>query len=133
MKKLFTLLLAAGSISIASAQGFGQKDKSFKDGKYESRDNNAGDFGKDRSRDFNDYSFSVKEKEHQIEKINREFDLKILMVKRSRHLRTKEKSKQIRMLESQRYNQIKEVQIRFEKNRGRGYDRGHEKNNNRRW
>ena len=133
MKKIFTLLLAVGSISIASAQGFGQKDKSFKDGKYESKDNHGGDFGKGKSNDFNDYSFSLKEKERQIEKINQEFDLKILMVKRSRHLRAKEKSRQIRMLESERYDQIKDVQIRFEKNKGRDYDRGHEKNNTRRW
>src|SRR6185436_8312188 len=114
MKKLFTLLLAAGSISVASAQGFGQKDKSFKDGKYESRDDRTGDFGKDKSKDFNDYSFSVKEKDRQIEKINREFDLKVLMIKRSRHLRAKEKLRQIRMLENERYDQIKEVQFRFE-------------------
>jgi len=133
MKKLFTLLLVAGSISVASAQGFGQKDKPFKDGKYESRDNHTGDFGKDKAKDFNDYSFSIKEKERQIEKINREFDLKILMVKRSRHLRAKEKTRQIRMLESERYNEIREIQVRFEKNKGRGYDRGHEKDNNRRW
>ena len=133
MKKLFTLLLAAGSISVASAQGFGQKDKSFKDGKYESRDGRDGDFGKDKSKDFNDYSFSVKEKDRQIEKINREFDLKVLMIKRSRHLRAKEKLRQIRMLENERYDQIKEVQFRFEKNKGRDYDRGHEKDNNRRW
>jgi len=133
MKKLFTLLLAAGSISVASAQGFGQKDKSFKDGKYESRDDRTGDFGKDKSKDFNDYSFSVKEKDRQIEKINREFDLKVLMIKRSRHLRAKEKLRQIRMLENERYDQIKEVQFRFEKNKGRDYDRGHEKDNNRRW
>jgi hypothetical protein len=77
--------------------------------------------------------FSVKEKDRQIEKINREFDLKVLMIKRSRHLRAKEKSRQIRMLESERYDQIKEVQFRFEKNKGRDYDRGHEKDNNRRW
>jgi len=133
MKKLFTLLLAAGSISVASAQGFGQKDKSFKYGKYESSDDRTGDFGKDKSKDFNDYSFSVKEKDRQIEKINREFDLKVLMIKRSRHLRAKEKLRQIRMLENERYDQIKEVQFRFEKNKGRDYDRGHEKDNNRRW
>ena len=128
MKKIFTLLLAVGSIGVASAQGFGQKDS-----KYESRNDHAGDFGKGKPKDFNDYSFSVKEKDRQIEKINREFDLKVLMVKRSRHLRAKEKLRQIRMLENERYDQIKEVQFRFEKNKGRDYDRGHEKDNNRRW
>jgi len=133
MKKLFTFLLAVGTISVASAQGFGQKDNSSKDGKYESRVDRDGNFGKDKPKDFNDYSLSVKDKERQIEKINREFDQRILMVKRSRHLRAKEKSRQIRMLESERYDQIKVVQIRFEKNKGRGYDRGHEKDNNRRW
>jgi hypothetical protein len=133
MKKLFTLLLAVGSISIASAQGFGQKDKSFKDEKYESRNDRSGDFGKDNQKGVNDYSFSIKERERQIEKINREFDLKILMVKRSRHLRAKEKSRQIRMLDNERFDQIKDVQIRFERSKNRGYDRGYEKNDNRKW
>ena len=133
MKKIFTLLLAVGTISVASAQGFGQKDKSFKDDRYESRTDREANFEKDKRKDFNDYSFSLKEKERQIEKINRDIDLKILMVKRNRHLRAKEKSRQIRMLENERHDQIKAVQIRFEKNKGRGYDRGHDKNDNRRW
>jgi hypothetical protein len=120
MKKIFTILLAAGSVTFASAQsshnnGWNHDEKgNSRDvilGKTVSSiyDNNVGMHGS--------YSFDAREKDQQIKDINREFDQKIAAVKWNRHLRPGAKNRQIRMLERQRKEQIREVQMRYENSR----------------
>lgn len=80
MKKLLTLLLAVGSISIASAQSLSKSaHPSFDDRKFEQTRSisNGGGYGS---------AMSARERDFLIQKINREFDAKIYSVKRSRYM-----------------------------------------------
>ncbi len=102
MKKMFTLvLLTAGTISMASAQSFKQK-KSANDNHYNT------------TTAWNAPSFLYKEREARIQAINREFDQKIMAVKMNRRMRSQEKNKQVRILESQRKAAIAQVMERYE-------------------
>jgi hypothetical protein len=115
MKKVFTIILAAaGTISFASAQS--HKSIAYNDNKQmsDAYDQHAS-FGKSNSIAYNDAYFSYKEKQAKLDKINREFDQKIAFVKYDRHLRNREKSKQIKLLENQRKNEISKVEFQFAK------------------
>ena len=116
MKKIFTLMVAVGMVTFASAQQ-GQKTGSFKDTKKEiinSHTVQAPAFGKGKTSGYETTSFSTKERDAQIQKINREYDQKIAAVKKNRHMRQQEKTKQVRSLENQRSQEIKQVQLRWE-------------------
>lgn len=128
MKKIFTLLFAIGTITFASAQSTAQQSRHFEDNKIESKSARAGsshDYDNDRNKE-SGYGFSVREKEVQMRKINREFDQKIVSVKMNRRLKGQEKSRIIRMLERQRIEEIRQVQSRFEKSNRRLNDRGYD-------
>ena len=109
MQKIFTLLFAVGTISIASAQ--------------------SKDFG--HSNQVSSYYYNGKQNE--IQKINREYDFTITAIKMNRRLNGWEKSKQIRMPESKRQQEIAQLQYRFEKNHRQYDDKGFTKNNKHRW
>jgi hypothetical protein len=125
MKKIFTILLAAGSVTFASAQS--SHNNSWNgDGKGNSRDVILGQSNSSVYRNntmvYNDRSFGNQDRDWQIQRINREFDQRIAEVKYDRHLRQYEKNRQIKMLERQRDEQIREVQMRFDNNRNRHDD-----------
>lgn len=116
MKKIFTLLFAVGSITFVSAQP-GTRGRS-EDDRF-AKTHSAGtshDYGKNNP-GYESSSFSVRERDAQLRKINWEFDRKVSAVKMNRRLRNSEKSWQLRMLEKQRAEEIRQVHIRFEKNR----------------
>jgi hypothetical protein len=109
MKKLFALLLSLGTLSSVFAQrhnepGWPTSNKSKET--YNSRD----------------YSYSIRERDAQVQKINRDFNLQIHAVRKDRRLRGYEKDRRISMLERQRDQQIKQVYDRFSNQRGRDYD-----------
>jgi len=125
MKKIFTILLAAGSVTFASAQS--SHNNSWNgDEKGNSRDVILGQSNSSVYRNntmvYNDRSFGNQDRDWQIQRINREFDQRIAEVKYDRHLRQYEKNRQIKMLERQRDEQIREVQMRFDNNRNRHDD-----------
>ena len=134
MKKIFTVLLAAGTFAVSSAQP-GQKNGSYNDSKnakqstgvdyaYQSPGNNN-----NKSVAYENSSFSFREKEMQLQRINREYDQKIAYVKKNRRMNSWEKSKQIKTLENQRRHEISQVQYRYKKNNRKDFDR----NNSRKW
>lgn len=110
MKKIFTLLFAVGSITIASAQSTARHES-----KTDSKPGvTVSDYGKEKD------NFSAREKDAMIRKINAEYDRKVAEVKSNRRLKSREKSRQIQMLNKQRAEEIRQVQLRFEKsNHGR--------------
>lgn len=143
MKTLFTLLLTIGSLASVFAQNkndrYGRDDNNTA---YESRNNNGG-YSKrnagpdisDRNNDKRDYayndrgyneSFSMnyREREFQIQKINREYNYRISSVNGNRYLRPWERSSQFRSLERQRNDEIRKIEIRFNNKRNR-YNDGH--------
>lgn len=117
MKKIFTIILvAAGTISFASAQSNNRKSIAYNDNKKMSNDyDHHATFGKTNTSAYNDAYFSFKEKEAKLEKINREFDRKIAFVKNDRHLKGRKKAKQIQLLQSQRKNEISKVEFQYAK------------------
>jgi hypothetical protein len=127
MKKIFTVLVAAASVTVASAQSngsWGHGDKSSKDVVF----NQPKDDYKGNTANYGFNTFNTREKDAQIQRINREFDQKIASVQRDRHMRYYEKQKQIKMLERQRDEQVREVQQRFSRDQHDGrFD------NNRKW
>lgn len=120
MKKIFTILLAAGTVTFASAQSSHNSDFG-RDPKGNSRDVILGQTGSSvynkNIGSYGSYSLTTKERDEQIRRINREFDQKINAVKWDRHLRQGEKNRQIKMLERQRDQQINDVQKHFDDNR----------------
>jgi hypothetical protein len=115
MKKIFTLLLALGSLTAVFAQRdhtdpsnpYGH-DKtvlastSFPE-KYDFNRRNAG----------NTYFSDQRAKDEQIKQVNYEFDRKVTAVKFDRHLRFNEKNRQIHLLEMQRSERIQQVMDHF--------------------
>ncbi len=137
MKKLFTLLFTIGSFTTV----FAQYNNDHKSDRGARDANNNGSYSKptewpevsERNNDKRDYayndhryneSFSMtnREREFQIQKINREYDFKVNSVRSNRYLRSREKSFQISKLEKQRNDEMRKLQYRFRDSRNRYYD-----------
>lgn len=116
MKKIFTLLAFTGVVAVASAQSFKSESKKPVQTVFStSHDTKPG---------YNDFSMNTRNRDFEIAKIRREFDQKILSVKRDWRLNTRQRSKQIQKLEKQRDQQIRMVYERYSKF-DRHDDRGH--------
>ena len=112
MKKILTLAISLGALTAVFAQnGYSKGNRGNNDPGYP---NNQQVYNnKDYSGRTNSYSLTARDRDFQIERINREFDTKIMYVKRDRHLRNGEKKRQIRMLENERAQQIMQLNQRF--------------------
>ncbi len=133
MKKILTLLFAVGAVAVAQAQ----YSPSYPDGRYNDRDVILGQRN-DRAYDNNsrnNYSFSERERDEQIARINREYDKRIRQVDKDRRLRYNDKQYQIRHLEDQRKDEIRQVWERFRSSNNRYSDRYNSRypQNNRKW
>lgn len=134
MKRILTLLFAVGVITVVQAQN----SRSYPDDRY-GRDVILGDRNdrNDRTYESNsryNNSFSSKERDKQIDRINREYDKRIRQVEKDRYIRSYEKSAQIRRLEDQRRQEVAQVWQRFRGSYNQHADnRYRTNNNNRRW
>ena len=129
MKKIFTLMIVLGAVIVANAQ----PPHTYPDGRYDSRDVVL---GRNDNRPYDNnvrYGNAMNERERDrlIERINRDFDQQIRRVQYDRWLRPVEKDFQIRRLESQRRDAVRDVWDRY-RNSNRRYD-DHYPQNNRRW
>ena len=133
MKKIFTLMFAVGMLAMAQAQPGTRDnrqtdqrkdqrdfDKDYDNGKDVAVSNNG--WGKDDRYD-KDYSFSEREKNIQIARINREYNYKIQKVQRSFFMNQFEKQRQIRFLQAQRKHEIDKVLYQFKNRKGHRNDR----------
>jgi len=117
MKKLFALVFAIGAVTSAFAQ------RSY-DRRDESRDvilgqQNRPVYNNNRG---NDGYFSTRERDDQIERINRNYSWRILQsVRNDRYLRHAEKKREIRFLENERDTKIREVVERYNYYNNRNY------------
>lgn len=143
MKKIFTLLFAAGMFTLAQAQ------PGSRDNRNGQRDNmppvrqDDGRFDNDKSFISIDFSFgrddhygnsrfsNERKRDMQIARINREYDQRIQRVRNSYFMSRWEKQRQIRFLQEQRQQEIRMVYAKFSKrnqhngwdDRNGGYDR----------
>ena len=130
MKKFITLLLAVGAFATSFAQynhhqnndGWNDRPGSKRDDQYaNSSHGNRNYDGDDRGHYNRGNRYSQKEREFQIEKINRDFDFKVRAIKSDPYLRRREKRAAIRNAEIERSRQIQFVNERFISNNNRHY------------
>lgn len=132
MKKMITLSIAL----IAVTSVFAQYPNSYPNS-TERRDvilgggNNREVYNNSGSR-YDAYNFSAKERDSEIQRINREFEYRMRDVQRDRWMRSSEKSYQTRLLEQQRRQQLKAVKDRFQNSRNR-YNNNSYSRTDRRW
>ncbi len=108
MKKMITLFASVLLVTTAFAQ-FAQGNNNDKQRNAVYRNWNAGN-----SRYDNDhYSFSRKEMDKQVDKINKKYDKKIAAVSHKLFMGRSKKEAQIRSLEEQRRNELKMVYAKF--------------------
>jgi hypothetical protein len=125
MKKLLTLVFCLGTLSSVIAQN---RDYRFNDDRrnnypgndrrenYEARNN-------DRGRRYDDaFTFTVRERDGLINRINREYDNKIESVRRKWLMNSLDKRRLISSLEFERSSKIKGVYAKFADSRNRYYD-----------
>ncbi len=131
MKKIFTLLVAVGLVTMVQAQP-GNRDRDNRDNRpIDHRDDDRYDDEKDivinnhpydnDDRNGNSKFGNERRMRMQIAQINREFDFKIQRVRNSFFLNRWEKRRQISFLEDQRQQEIRMVYKRF-KNKNRNDD-----------
>lgn len=120
MKKLLIVLLATGMVSAVSAQpGYQKNHNEVAYGHNDNRSSNNG---------FND---NRKERDQQIERINRDFDQQIRMIRADRYMRPAVNNRKINLLEKQRDQQCSKVIARFSNNRYGNYNDDYVRNNKR--
>jgi len=105
MKKIFTLLFALGTITTVFAQYdrhngsreviVGSSRTVYNDGRY----------------------FSARDRDEQIRQINWRFDNQIASIAHNRYLRGGDRRRQLRLLEAQRKEEIRLVNLRYEQAR----------------
>ena len=110
MKKIFILLFSVGAFATSFAQTAHQNNDKRND-QYPTKSNT--DYKKfDDHRD-NIYSFSAKERDMQIAKINNDFNFKIKSIKGNHHLKRSQKKMWIQKIESEKDLQIQAVNTKF--------------------
>ena len=139
MKKMFTLLFASAMLSTAFAQN-NQRDQRYWDKEndvykpndnrcYDKQDNGNYGYGKHGNGHNDRYVFTARDRDMQIERINRNYDYKIRSIRNQYFMNRYQRIQQIRFLEEQRDNEIHEVMRRFndQRNQFGVYDRGRRK------
>ncbi len=116
MKKIFTIILAAaGTIGAASAQSKHEKNVAYNDNARATKSYDDHDsYGKSKTANYYDSYNSYNEKQQQLERINREYDQKIAFVKNNRRLNRREKERQIKWLQDQRKQEMRQVEYQYE-------------------
>lgn len=138
MKKILTLLLAAGAFITVQAQSKEEARRVILGG------NGSGNNGSNRDRDvilgggnngdtYPSYpgSTSSRDRQSQIDQVNREYDNKIQSIRNNSYLSYEEKQRAIRQLEKDRQARIKQINKSYDRNGRYDDDRDrYEKRNN---
>ena len=130
MKKIITLLFSVGVFTTSFAQYNHRQNNDDRNFRTENKrdDHYANSSNGNRNFDRNDKdwrhfnkgnNYSVKERDFQIEKINRDFDFQIRAIQSDRYLRRREKKAAIRNAKIERSRQIQMVNERFNYNNNR--------------
>ena len=136
MKKILTLFIALGtivSVQAQSSRSYPNDDRYGRDvilGERNDRYDRNNRTYENHSR--YTYYMSADDRDRQIERIDREYDRRIRRVERDRWIRASEKTYQIRQLENQKRNEIRQVWERFRNGSNLHRDNSYQRNN-RRW
>jgi hypothetical protein len=128
MKKIFTLLVAVGMITLAQAQpGYGKNNgydhrnnhSTGDKGYHDRNDNGRDDAVLDNDRRYNGIMSPTKQRDLAIDRINRVYDWKIEKVRDNFYKSRYEKKRQIRFLNEKRKREIRRTYYEFSKERRR--------------
>ncbi len=108
MKKIFTLLLSVGAFTVSFAQT-GHKANNKKSNQYVTNT----EYKKIDSHRDNLYTFSAKERDMQIAKINSNFDMKVKSIVSNRRIKKSEKRVLIQKAQKEKDQQITAVNAKF--------------------
>lgn len=135
MKKIFTLLLAAGTFISATAQHNGNVKNSGTNRGEDRNQYNSGvnSYGRSSTGSYGTAAFSFREKEMELQRTNLWYNQQIAAVNRKRFLSGREKKQQIRMLETQRMAAIRDIQFRYEQLQQRATANMHNDHHDRKW
>jgi len=115
MKKIITLLFAVGALATSSFAQYNHSNNDDRQGQYGTGRNHGRDDRDWRhSNRGNDYS--ARTRDFQIEKINRDFNYRIMAIQNDRYMRRREKKAAIREARNERARQIQMVNERFRYN-----------------
>ena len=128
MKKILTLLIAAGAFATVHAQS---REENRRVVLGERRDNGNNDNRNDRdvilNRGGNNGQYpdsNTGDRQSQVDQVNREYDNKIYSIRNNPHLNEAEKQRTIRQLENDRQRRIDEINRDYNNNDNRDrYDR----------
>lgn len=116
MKKIFTLLVAVGMITLAQAQpGSGKNSRDHRNDQSTVDKDYHG--GYDNDRRYNGIMSPAKQRDLAIARINREYDWKIQKVRDNFFKSRSQKKREIRSLNTQRKREIKRTYYEFSKER----------------
>lgn len=139
MKKILTLFIALGaiiSVQAQSSRSYPNDDRYGRDVILGDRNDRNERYDRDkRTYDNNSrytYYMSADERDRSIDRIDREYDRRIRRIGRDRWIRPSEKSFQIRQLEAQKRDEIRQVWERFRTGNNLHRDNSYQRNN-RRW
>jgi hypothetical protein len=121
MKKFITLLIA-----VAAFAGAGAQSNKIEEAKRVvlggGGGNNDRDIYEDRRVGSRDYPYGTS-REAEIDRINRDYDLKVQSIRNNPYLSSTEKERTIRQLNNERERRIREINNSYEnRNRDRRYD-----------
>ena len=135
MKKLLVVLFSFGVVSTSLAQpgNYSKNDRNDRNNDYKPNTQHStqsdsrtvfkgDDPGRKSKTGYDSYGFSSREKNAQIQSINRDFDARIRSVKMKRFLSNNEKKRIIRNLENDREDSIRKVLARFNSPANHHYD-----------
>lgn len=119
MKKIFTLLVAVGMITLAQAQaGSGKNSRDHRNDQSTVDKDYHG--GYDNDGRYNGIMSPTKQRDLAIDRINRKYDWKIEKVRDNFFKSRYEKKREIRLLNEKRKREIKRTYYEFSKERRRG-------------
>ena len=127
MKKIITLLIAVAAFAGAEAQSNKTEEAKrviFGGG----GNNNDRDIYEDRRVDSRDYPYGTS-REAEIDRINRDYDLKIQSIRNNPYLSSAEKERTIRQLNNERERRIRELSNSYEDRRNNDDNYGKNKKN----
>jgi len=119
MKKIITLLFSVGAFATSFAQYNHRQNNDEREGQYSTSSNGNRNYDRDDKEwgHFNKgNNYSVRAKEFQIEKINRDFNYRVMAIQNDRYMRRREKKAAIRNAQNERSRQIQMVNERFRHN-----------------
>ena len=128
-------MMTVGALSTAFAQS-GRESRDVILGQHGRGPSYGGVYDRDDRRwdddRYSNYSFSAKERDVEIRRIDKFYDARVREVRKDRYMRSSEKDRQIRSLEYQKSLEIRRVNERFNDRRN-SYSNERSYRNNRRY